>query len=51
MLSKNKILYLWDLGGKLFPEKWNIKKAKLLSYEDWLAGKLGKSKEIYRVKK
>ncbi|MFH0857087.1 MAG: hypothetical protein V1860_04270 [bacterium] len=40
-----KILYLWDLGGTLFPEKWNSEKTGFQTYEDWAADKLGKAKE------
>lgn len=43
-MDKN-ILYLWDLGGTLFPEKWNAEKTGFLTYEDWAADKLDKRKE------
>ena len=41
MQEKNKTLYLWDLAGTLFPEKWN-KKTGFDSYREWIKNKLNK---------
>ncbi|OGH88445.1 MAG: hypothetical protein A3J93_04245 [Candidatus Magasanikbacteria bacterium RIFOXYC2_FULL_42_28] len=32
----NKILYLWDLAGTLFPEKWNKELTHFDSYEEYI---------------
>ncbi|MBT4210134.1 MAG: hypothetical protein HOE19_04455 [Candidatus Komeilibacteria bacterium] len=40
---EKKILYLWDLTGTLFHEKWNKEFTGVDSYEDWLEEKLNKN--------
>lgn len=37
-----KTLYLWDMAGTIFHEKWDTEKTKYPSIEAWVAAQLGK---------
>lgn len=41
----DKTLYLWDLAGTLFFEKWDAKKTGYSTFGDWLVHESGKKKE------
>ena len=41
MAQKNSIIYLWDAGGTLFPEKWAWKKYK--NFKDFLVARYGRN--------
>ncbi|MFA5022217.1 MAG: hypothetical protein WC508_04025 [Patescibacteria group bacterium] len=38
-----KTLYLWDLAGTIFYEKWDAKKTGQPTYDAWLEAQLGKN--------
>lgn len=42
MSEKDKTIYLWDLAGTLFYEKWDKEKTGAESFEKWIEGKLNK---------
>jgi hypothetical protein len=41
----SKTLYLWDLAGTLFYEKWDAKKTGYPTVRAWVAAQLGKKEE------
>ncbi|MFH1187691.1 MAG: PEP-utilizing enzyme [bacterium] len=44
-MNKKKTLYLWDLAGTIFFEKWNTEKTGFQTYSEWTENKTGRGKE------